>query len=159
MHSSLGSTEIFFLQHFDYDAHNPSKIPSFLVWINGLHFSIVQHSRSFAKFQQTNFLLTNPYLLSRHPSVSRDYGNAHCMEDLEQRLVWLRWTIQEWHSTLKTNTICPLSSSLIWLVWALPLCLGLLDKGLFKLGEAVMQCLPPGWTLRCWGFPSVEVYS
>ena len=46
-------------------------------------------------------------------------------------------------STLKTNTVCPLSSSLVLLVSGLPLCLSLLDKGLFKLGEAVMHCLPP----------------
>ena len=45
-------------------------------------------------------------------------------------------------STLKMITICPLFSSLIWLVLGLPLCLGLLDKCLFKLGEAVMQRLP-----------------
>ena len=37
-------------------------------------------------------------------------------------------------STLKTNTICPLSSSLILLVSGLPLFFILLDKGLFKLG-------------------------
>ena len=47
-------------------------------------------------------------------------------------------------STLKTNTIYTLSSSLIMLVSGLPLCLGLLDKGLSKLGEAVMHHLPPG---------------
>ena len=39
-------------------------------------------------------------------------------------------------STLKTNAICPLSSSLILLLLWLPLCLSLLDKGLFKLGKA-----------------------
>ena len=47
-------------------------------------------------------------------------------------------------STLKTNTVCPLSSSLILLLSGLPLCLGLLDKGLFKLGEAMLHRLPPG---------------
>ena len=36
-------------------------------------------------------------------------------------------------STLRTNTISPLSSSLILLVSGLPLCLGLLDKGLFEV--------------------------
>ena len=39
-------------------------------------------------------------------------------------------------STLETNTICPLSGSLVLLLSGLPLGLGLLDKGLFKLGEA-----------------------
>ena len=29
-------------------------------------------------------------LCSRHPSVSRDHGNVVWIEDLEQRLVWLR---------------------------------------------------------------------
>ena len=47
-------------------------------------------------------------------------------------------------STLKTNTICPLTSSLILLVLGLPLCLGLLNKGLCKLGEAMLHCLRPG---------------
>ena len=37
-------------------------------------------------------------------------------------------------STLKTNTICPLSSSLILLLSGLPLCLGPLNKCLFKMG-------------------------
>ena len=47
-------------------------------------------------------------------------------------------------STLKINTINPLSSSLVLLVLGLALCLGLLDKGLFKMGESVMYRLPPG---------------
>ena len=47
-------------------------------------------------------------------------------------------------STLKKNPICPLSFSLICLLSGLPLCLGLLNKGLFKLGEAVLHGLPPG---------------
>ena len=77
----------------------------------------------------------------RHPSVSRDYGIMLCMEDLEQCLVWLRRPIP---STLRTNTICAPSSSLILLLSRLPLCLILLGEGLFKLGEAVMHHMPPG---------------
>ena len=41
-------------------------------------------------------------------------------------------------STLKTNIICPLSSSLILLVSGLPLCLCLLNKCVFKLGQAML---------------------
>ena len=39
----------------------------------------------------------------RYPSVSRDYGNLLWIEVLEQRLVWLRRPIQEWHTEDKYN--------------------------------------------------------
>ena len=78
--------------------------------------------------------------LCRHPSVcalNRGLGTtSHVAEKANSRV-----TIP---STLKTNTICPLSSSLIWLLPGLPLCLGLLNKCLFKLGEAMMQHQLPG---------------
>ena len=35
------------------------------------------------------------FYIVRHPSVSKDYGTMLCMEDLEQRLVWLRRPIRE----------------------------------------------------------------
>ena len=100
------------------------------------------------------------YWLIRHPSVSRDYGNVLWMEDLEQRLVWLRRPIWEWQSLPHWRKIqSVLSSFLILLVSGQSFCLGLLDKCLFKMGEAMMHRLPPGWTLRCQGFSSVEVHS
>ena len=45
----------------------------------------------------TPFLLWDscPQLV-RHPSLSEDYGNALCMEDLEQHLMWLGRPIREW---------------------------------------------------------------
>ena len=43
-------------------------------------------------------------------------------------------------STWKTNPIC----ALVLQLSGLPLCLSLLDKGFFKMGEVVMHHLPPG---------------
>ena len=54
-------------------------------------------------------------------------------------------------STQRTNTVRLLSSSLILLLSGLPLRLSLLDKGLFKMGEAVMQ--RSGLNAQMSGFP------
>ena len=76
---------------------------------------------------------------SRHPSVLGDYSNMLRIEILEQCLVWLRRPIQGWQSLPHWRQIQ--SSCLILLVLGLPLCLNLLDEGLFELGDAVIECL------------------
>ena len=42
-----------------------------------------------------HFCIDFKVLEIRHPSVSKDYGNVLCIEDLEQHLVWLRRPIRE----------------------------------------------------------------
>ena len=61
------------------------------------------------QYCQTWTIHTSEHVL-RHPSVSRDYGNVLCMEELEQCLVWLRRPVRESQSLPHWRQIQSLSS-------------------------------------------------
>ena len=57
------------------------------------------------------------HYLFRHPSISRDYGNLLCMENVEQRLMWLRRPIWEWQSLPHWRQIQSVSCPAPWFGW------------------------------------------
>ena len=93
-----------------------------------------------------------------HASVSKDYGVALWLIVLEERLVWLERPIREWQSLLHSEQMWWTDEvSLVPGFPRLSLCPSLFGKCLFKLGKALLQCLPSSWSFRIHGFPFVNV--
>ena len=67
-----------------------------IIFVLAFSAIIVKHEKNIElHFDEVTHKLGELKKLIRHPSVSKDYGNVLCMEDLEQRLVWLRRPIRQ----------------------------------------------------------------
>ena len=93
-----------------------------------------------------------------HPLVSKDYCLPLWLVVLEQRLVRLKRPIRERQSLPRSEQMWSVAGLSPWFrAFLVCLCFSLFGKCIFKLGKALLHCLPPSWTLWSQGFSSVDI--